>query len=186
MALTGATGAPRPPTRPPIPNSPTQFLPPGPSSKPALQTHRKLPSVLMQRPWRQRLLPTRHSSTSAVGGRQQAVRPGLRPQIRSRQPRRPRSPVDSHTHARLLGGRRLEALVALAVVGARGVDAVSVVAGVAGAFVHVCGQTTLSPRPPAGAAPPTGGRGPAHPAGTHRRTPLERPACSPRYTRSGS
>lgn len=45
--------------------------------------------------------------------------------------------------------------MAPAVVRAGGVDAVSVVAGAADAFVHICGQRTLSPARSAGAAPPT-------------------------------
>lgn len=42
-----------------------------------------------------------------------------------------------------------------AVIGAGGVDAVSVVARTAGAFVHVCGQRILSPSPAACAPHPT-------------------------------
>lgn len=91
-----------------------------------------------------------HSSTS--GGREadsQQVPPRLiqttdegsaRPA-----PQRPHPPMDGRTHARLLGESGLETLVAAAVIGAGGVGADPMVAGAAGAFVHVCRQSTLSP-----------------------------------------
>lgn len=60
--------------------------------------------------------------------------------------------MDGRTHACLLGERGLETLMAPALIGAGGVDAVSVVADAAGAFVHVCGHRILSPSP-AGCAP---------------------------------
>lgn len=49
------------------------------------------------------------------------------------------------TNAGLLGGGALEALVALAVVGARRVDAVAVDAGAARALVHICKGGKTSP-----------------------------------------
>lgn len=45
-----ARGAQTPRTHLPSLNSPTQFLPSGLSSKPALQMHWKVPTVLTQRP----------------------------------------------------------------------------------------------------------------------------------------
>ena len=70
-----ATGAQKPLPHPLTLNSPTQFLPSGPSSKPALQTHWKLPAVLTQRPWWQRPLLAMHSSMSGgeAGGQSAGV-----------------------------------------------------------------------------------------------------------------
>lgn len=50
MALQGSPWGPDARTHLPSLNSPTQFLPSGLSSKPALQMHRKVPTVLTQRP----------------------------------------------------------------------------------------------------------------------------------------
>lgn len=61
--------------------------------------------------------------------------------------------MNGRTHARLFGECGLETFVAPAVIGGGGVDAVSVAAGAAGTFVHVCGQRTLSPSPE-GCPPP--------------------------------
>lgn len=55
--------------------------------------------------------------------------------------------MNGHTHARLFGERGLETFMAPAVIGGGGVDTVSMTAGAAGAFVHVCGQRALSPSP---------------------------------------
>lgn len=55
---------PKVPVKPGLPGSPMQFFPSGVSSKPALQMHWKLPSVLMQRPLRHISPFTTHSSTS--------------------------------------------------------------------------------------------------------------------------
>lgn len=60
--------------------------------------------------------------------------------------------MNGRTHARLFGDRGLETVVAAAVKGGGGVDTVSMAAGAADAFVHVCRQRTLSPSP-AGCAP---------------------------------
>lgn len=69
---------------------------------------------------------------------------GQRCRLHQPGPLAPPLPRDGHTQARLLGERRLKTLMTPTAVGAGGVDAVSVVAGAAGTFIHVCGQRTLS------------------------------------------